>query len=264
MIEPPRETMPVTRLRGQRDVAQQHAGVHGEVVHALLGLLDQRVAVDLPGQVLGPRRRPSRAPGRSARCRSAPASCGGSTRASRGCSCRWRGPSPCRRPRASPSAASRPPPRSTSVTAELPMLALIFTRKLRPMIIGSSSRWLMLAGMIARPRATSARTNSAGSPSRTATNSISGRDLAAARVVELRADAGLAAPRRDPRLAQLRQARRARRGPADRWCRRAAPAARRRRAPPRASARGAGHAPSGGRRPLSRRRPCGSRGMPSA
>ena len=51
-------------------------------------------------------------------------------------------------------------------TAELPMLALIFTRKLRPMIIGSSSRWLMFAGMIARPRATSSRTKSAGSPSR--------------------------------------------------------------------------------------------------
>jgi len=44
--------------------------------------------------------------------------------------------------------------------AELPMLALIFTRKLRPMIIGSVSGWLMLAGMMARPRATSERTNS--------------------------------------------------------------------------------------------------------
>ncbi len=46
------------------------------------------------------------------------------------------------------------------VTAELPMLALIFTRKLRPMIIGSVSGWLMLEGMIARPAATSSRTNS--------------------------------------------------------------------------------------------------------
>ena len=46
------------------------------------------------------------------------------------------------------------------VTAELPMLVLIFTRKLRPMIMGSSSGWLMLAGMMARPRATSSRTNS--------------------------------------------------------------------------------------------------------
>jgi hypothetical protein len=31
---------------------------------------------------------------------------------------------------------------------------------LRPMIIGSDSGWLMLAGMMARPRATSERTNS--------------------------------------------------------------------------------------------------------
>ena len=46
------------------------------------------------------------------------------------------------------------------VTAELPILALILVRKLRPMIIGSSSAWLMLDGMMARPRATSARTNS--------------------------------------------------------------------------------------------------------
>ena len=41
------------------------------------------------------------------------------------------------------------------VTAELPILALIFTRKLRPMMTGSSSGWLMLAGMMARPRAIS-------------------------------------------------------------------------------------------------------------
>ena len=53
------------------------------------------------------------------------------------------------------------------------MLALIFTWKARPMIIGSSSGWLRLAGMIARPRATSLRTSSAGTPSRSATNSIS-------------------------------------------------------------------------------------------
>jgi len=46
------------------------------------------------------------------------------------------------------------------VTAELPIFALIFTRKFRPMIIGSDSGWLMFAGMIARPAATSARTNS--------------------------------------------------------------------------------------------------------
>src|SRR5438046_9966179 len=45
-------------------------------------------------------------------------------------------------------------------TALLPMFALIFTRKLRPMIIGSGSGWWMFAGMMARPAATSARTNS--------------------------------------------------------------------------------------------------------
>jgi hypothetical protein len=59
-------------------------------------------------------------------------------------------------------------------TAELPMLALTFTRNSRPMIIGSASGWFTLAGMTARPRATSARTCSAGTPSRTAMNSISG------------------------------------------------------------------------------------------
>ena len=53
MIEPPRETMPVTRFAGQRHVREAHAGVDREVVDALLGLLDQRVAEDLPGQLLG-------------------------------------------------------------------------------------------------------------------------------------------------------------------------------------------------------------------
>jgi len=40
-------------LGGQRYIAQQHAGVDGEVVHALLGLFDQGVAEQLPGQVFG-------------------------------------------------------------------------------------------------------------------------------------------------------------------------------------------------------------------
>ena len=39
-------------LRGQRHKRQAHAGVDGHVVHALLALLDDRVAEDLPGQVL--------------------------------------------------------------------------------------------------------------------------------------------------------------------------------------------------------------------
>src|ERR1700743_2672603 len=42
----------------------------------------------------------------------------------------------------------------------VPVLGVLLTRKLRRMIIGSLSGWLMLAGMMARPRATSSRTNS--------------------------------------------------------------------------------------------------------
>src|SRR5450830_1290389 len=44
---------PGDALGGHRHVAQQHAGVDGEVVDALLGLFDQGVAEQLPGQVLG-------------------------------------------------------------------------------------------------------------------------------------------------------------------------------------------------------------------
>ena len=40
------------RARGHRHVAQQHAGVDGEVIDALLGLLDQRVAIEVPRQFL--------------------------------------------------------------------------------------------------------------------------------------------------------------------------------------------------------------------
>jgi hypothetical protein len=60
------------------------------------------------------------------------------------------------------------------VTAEVPMLALILVRKRLPMTIGSDSGWLTLAGMMARPRATSSRTNAGSRPSRAATKSISG------------------------------------------------------------------------------------------
>ncbi len=45
--------MPVRRSGREVDERQPQPGVDGEVVDALLGLLDQRVAVDLPGQVLG-------------------------------------------------------------------------------------------------------------------------------------------------------------------------------------------------------------------
>ena len=53
MIEPPRETMPVTRLRGERHIGQTHAGVDGEIVDALLRLFDQGVAEDVEVQILG-------------------------------------------------------------------------------------------------------------------------------------------------------------------------------------------------------------------
>ena len=71
------------------------------------------------------------------------------------------------------------------VTAELPMLALIFTANALPMIIGSVSGWLWLAGMTARPRATSSRTSSAGTPSRAAMNAISAVISPAARALQL-------------------------------------------------------------------------------
>ena len=45
--------MPVTRMRGERDVGEAHAGVDGEIVDALLALLDQRVLVDLPVELVG-------------------------------------------------------------------------------------------------------------------------------------------------------------------------------------------------------------------
>ena len=49
---------------------------------------------------------------------------------------------------------------AVEVAAESPILALIFTRKFRPMIMGSVLGWLMLDGMMARPSAISLRTNS--------------------------------------------------------------------------------------------------------
>ena len=59
-------------------------------------------------------------------------------------------------------------------TAELPMLALIFTRNFLPMIIGSASGCLRFNGITARPMATSSRTNSGSMFSRTAMYRISG------------------------------------------------------------------------------------------
>ena len=40
-------------LRRQRNVRKPHAGMDGEIVDALLALLDERVAIDVPAQLLG-------------------------------------------------------------------------------------------------------------------------------------------------------------------------------------------------------------------
>src|SRR5581483_8226836 len=59
------------------------------------------------------------------------------------------------------------------VTDELPMLELILHLEATPMHIGSSSGWLMLAGIIMCPAATSSRINSGDTRSRSATKTIS-------------------------------------------------------------------------------------------
>ena len=40
-------------LGRQRHIAQKHTGMNREVIHPLFGLLDQRVAINLPGQLFG-------------------------------------------------------------------------------------------------------------------------------------------------------------------------------------------------------------------
>ena len=44
---------PCHPLGGQRNIGQAHAGMDGEIIHALLGLFDQCVLKHFPGQVLG-------------------------------------------------------------------------------------------------------------------------------------------------------------------------------------------------------------------
>jgi hypothetical protein len=133
--------------------------VDGEVVDALLGLLDQRVAEDLPGQVFGLAvdllQRLVDRHGADRHRRVAHDPLAGFVDVLAGGQVHHRVAAPADRPHHLLDFLG-----DRRVTAELPMLALIFTRKLRPMIIGSSSGWLMLAGMMARPRATSSRTNS--------------------------------------------------------------------------------------------------------
>jgi hypothetical protein len=52
MIEPPTRDDAGDALGGEGNVAQQNARVDGEVVHALFGLLGQRIEEDLDVQVL--------------------------------------------------------------------------------------------------------------------------------------------------------------------------------------------------------------------
>ena len=127
--------------RSHRHETQQHAGVTGEVIYALLGLFDERVAEKFPREIFGAaidfferliNRHGADGHGRVAQnpfARGVDVLAGGQiqmTVVSR------------------PTLVAQRIIFSTSssmleATAELPMLALIFTRKLRPMIIGSFS-----------------------------------------------------------------------------------------------------------------------------
>ena len=64
-------------------------------------------------------------------------------------------------------------------TAELPILAFTLTANRLPIIIGSDSGWRWLAGITARPAATSSRTTSGSKPSRAATKRISSVTISA-------------------------------------------------------------------------------------
>jgi len=126
----------VTRFAGAGMNGSRTPAWMVKFVDALLALLDEGVAVELSQSAPRAGRRPSRAPGRSARCRSAPARSADDPLA--------------RRVDVAPGDRSitvSAPQRiahtifSTSsaieeATAELPILALTFTRKFRPMIIG--------------------------------------------------------------------------------------------------------------------------------
>ena len=97
---------------GEVDVGQPHAGVDREIVDALFALLDQRVLVELPGQLDGiavaflQRLVDRHGADRDRRVAQNPFAGGVDVAA------RWRGPSRCRRPSGSPTPSCRllPPP----------------------------------------------------------------------------------------------------------------------------------------------------------
>ncbi len=131
--------MPVMRLAVMRDEAQQDAGVDGEVIDALLGLLDEGVAEEFPGEVLGLAvhfferlidRHGADGDGRVAQdplAGGVDVLAGGEVHDGVGA------------PLGGPAHFLDFFLDADEATALLPMLALIFTRKLRPMIIGSDS-----------------------------------------------------------------------------------------------------------------------------
>ena len=65
-------------LRGQRYISQAHAGMNGEIIDALFGLLDQRVPEHLPVELQRVAADLLQRPDRLAPCRSGPARCAGS------------------------------------------------------------------------------------------------------------------------------------------------------------------------------------------
>lgn len=172
--------------------------MHRHVVHALLTLLDHGVAVDLPGQLgriaLDFLQRLIDRHGADRHGRIAQDPLAGFVDVLAGGQVHdGVGPQRVAHTILSTSSAIE------LVTAELPMLALTFTANALPMIIGSLSGWWWLAGITARPRATSSRTSSADMSSRAAMNAISA-------VISRRGPAAAGCPDREP-LGPMRQPR---------------------------------------------------------
>ena len=125
-------------FRGQRNVTQQHAGVDREIIDALLGLFDQRVAENFPRQIFGfaidffERLINRHGADRHGRIANNPFARFVNIFAGRQIHHRVGAPADAPRIFSTSSSIEEP-------SAELPILALIFTRKLRPIIIGSNS-----------------------------------------------------------------------------------------------------------------------------
>ena len=154
------------------DVLDQYSGVNSKVVNTLLGLLLDDLEVEVDVEVLDALDAGERfverdgADGHGGVAEDAVADFGD-------CALRWIGPLQYRRRVGRPCGACGAPSSMSEETAELPMLALTLQRVSMPMAMGSTSGWLILAGMIMRPAAISERMSSEEMFSRRATNSIS-------------------------------------------------------------------------------------------